>query len=87
MKKQDQEKFGEFLTSYGWAILILIIVIVALANLGVFKVSYDEDKHECLEWECEYTNIKGTKSGGTCPLGPPLGDLISEKCLDWKDKE
>jgi len=27
----------EFLTTYGWAILILLIVIVALANLGVFK--------------------------------------------------
>ena len=27
----------EFLTTYGWAILILIIIIVALANLGVFK--------------------------------------------------
>ena len=27
----------EFLTTYGWAILILIIVIVALANLGVFR--------------------------------------------------
>ncbi len=27
----------EFLTTYGWAILILIIVIVGLASLGVFK--------------------------------------------------
>jgi len=27
----------EFLTTYGWAILILIIVVVALANLGVFR--------------------------------------------------
>ena len=27
----------EFLTTYGWAILILIIVIVALANLGIFR--------------------------------------------------
>ncbi|MEK6932693.1 MAG: hypothetical protein AABW56_02765 [Nanoarchaeota archaeon] len=27
----------EFLTTYGWAILILLIVIVALANLGIFK--------------------------------------------------
>ena len=27
----------EFLTTYGWAILILLIVIVALASLGIFK--------------------------------------------------
>ncbi len=27
----------EFLTTYGWAILILIIVVVALANLGIFR--------------------------------------------------
>ncbi len=27
----------EFLTTYGWAILILLVAIVALASLGVFK--------------------------------------------------
>jgi len=27
----------EFLTTYGWAILILIVIIVALASLGVFR--------------------------------------------------
>ena len=41
MKKKGRNKKAqaamEFLTTYGWAILILLIVIVALANLGVFK--------------------------------------------------
>ncbi len=36
MKKRGQAA-TEFLTTYGWAILILMIVIVALAALGIFK--------------------------------------------------
>jgi len=66
----------EFLTTYGWAILILLIVIVALANLGVFKAK--GAVNACIPIapfsSCDL-NLKA--DGGTVPLPNGVGVAIS----------
>jgi uncharacterized protein (UPF0333 family) len=43
MKKKKGQQALEYLLTYGWAILIIIVVVGALFMMGVFKTSPQED--------------------------------------------
>ena len=66
----------EFLTTYGWAILILIIVIVALANLGVFRgPSTPNTCSVRAPFACSDVIVKVAASGQTNPGTPPISNV------------
>ena len=37
MEEETKLKIFEFIATYGWAILVIIIIIIALIYFGVFK--------------------------------------------------
>lgn len=40
----------EYLMTYGWAILIIIVVIAALYSMGVFQTPEESDVNICKDW-------------------------------------
>lgn len=66
-KPSKTEAFLEFIMTYGWAILVVLAAIGALAYFGVFsnfgvKGNYDPSVHSCTQWECSYKDNETVSS-------------------------
>ena len=73
----------EYLTTYGWAILIIVIVLAALAWLGVFNAQEkvpDRCTFEPPEMQCDSIRLISADTGGeVAPQSPTFTNRFSER--------
>lgn len=76
----------EYLITYGWAILIVILVVAALYTMGVFGFPDETTRELCQNW-CKNVSTQATQATGylstnkcICEISIPLEKL--EGCND-----
>jgi len=81
--KKNKEKIGliEYLMTYGWAVMIILIAFVALFYLGVFKPSFNPDEDVCLGGTC--FQPEGNYESGYCNLELHPEHFV---CKEWRPK-
>lgn len=80
MSNKKAQAMFEFLMTYGWAILVVIVAVGALWYFEVLRlenfVPFDKNKHDCLEWK--YPPCKDDIN--SYELGSKERDIIINNC-------
>ena len=104
MKKRKElistwDYFKEFMIVYGWAILVVLVAIGALAYFGVLSTDkfIDENRESpikevnpCDNFICYYTSESGSTSNinvhrNSCPIKYQELDLFYVECVEVKE--
>lgn len=84
----------EFLMTYGWAILVVLAAIGALAYFGVLSPPgiYNEEKHTCESWTCSYSGETGSLTvndmescGDNVRAFGSVWNATQHVCAEWHD--